>query len=155
MSMKDTSAPTESIARQIAAYGFDSFLDAADTQLKILDPESADHAILSYLRKYAVGLENAKPWQKIEEHLEEMGHDMIQKRFQNGLLQSSRRALYYIGSCNAGYFLFAKPSDVKATRAFYRRRIGKEKENWDALEFLATQLGFDRVDEQVPHLLGE
>lgn len=146
--MKVKTTPTESITRQISAYGFRSFLDAADTELKILEEGSVEHTILDYLRKHAVGSQNAKPWVKIEEHIEKLGHKMSQNKFQNGLVQRSRRSTFYIGSSHAGYFLFEKQLDVAATCAFYKGRIGKEQENWNSLLYLESQANFQKPDSR-------
>jgi hypothetical protein len=140
--MTTITTPTQSIQRQIDAYGFTDFIDAAKTQLKITDPDSADHAILDFLLKHGVGAENAKCWKQINEHLSGLGLKMPKNYFQTNMLQRSRRNTFYIGSCHKGFFLIAKQSDVDTTLAFYKGRIAKENANRDALLFLATQAKF-------------
>lgn len=137
--------PSETIKRKIDAYGFTNFIDAANTQLKLMASGTVDHAILEYLLKHAVGAENAKNWKQISGHLDNLGLKIPKNRFQNNLLQQSRRNTYFIGSSHKGFFIFEKPSDVEKALAFYNRRIDQEMANRDALRLLASKVDFARA----------
>jgi hypothetical protein len=140
--MKKHTSPLESIKRQYEAYGFTNFVDAAETHRKTLDPESFEHAILTFLLNHGVGLENAKSWKEISAHIRKQGHRITKNRFQIGLLQKSRRSLFYISSNNSGYFLCNRDSDVQANTSFYESRVAKERSHWDAILFLAARAKF-------------
>ena len=112
------------------------------TQLKLLTPGTSDYAILEFLLNSAVGVENAKTWKQISEHLDEFGLKIPKNSFQNGLLQRSRRNPFYIGSCNKGFFIIMTQADVDATCNFYRARTQQELANWDALRELAPKADF-------------
>ncbi|MES2920656.1 MAG: hypothetical protein V4819_03880 [Verrucomicrobiota bacterium] len=140
--MKYKNNPTQSIFRQIQAYGFNNFVEATETYLKVLDPESAEYVILEYLLTSAVGQENAKNWATINRHLKARNIKMTKNRWQTDYLQRSRRSRHYVGSSHAGYFIFGKQSDVEATVKFYLQRIAKEEEHLRSLIFAASKANF-------------
>lgn len=140
--MKNKSTAVQSIIRQISAYGFNNFVDATKTYLKVLDPESAEHVILEYLLTSAVGQENAKNWTAINRHLKARNIKMTKNKWQTDYLQLSRRSMHYVGSSHAGYFIFGKQSDVEATIKFYLQRIAKEEEHLRSLIFAASKANF-------------
>ena len=135
------------LSRQIEAYGFAGFIEAAKTQLKLMDPHSADHAILSFLLKNAIGAEKAKTWDEINAHLAKLGHRMTKNAFQTNLLKHSRRNLYFIGSNHDGYFLLRDMGDIMAVNGFYDGRIRKEMEHRETLQFLASQLPGEELED--------
>ena len=92
----------ENLIRQIQAYGFNGFIEAARTRLKLLDPKTPDHAILSYLLKNAIGAGKAKTWDEINAHLKKLGHKMTKNYFQTNLLKHSRRYTYFIDQATTG-----------------------------------------------------
>jgi hypothetical protein len=150
-------SPVDSIKRQYEAYGFKNFVEAAAVHAKTLDPETFEHAILTFLLAHGVGLEKARSWKEIAAHLRKKGFRITKNRFQTRLLQKSRSSLFYIGSSSAGYFLFEKDSDVLATVAFYDSRIAKEQSHrialfflWDRATFVETEPSEKVGDDQRP-----
>ena len=135
--------PVESIKRQIQADGFTTFAVATEKRLLYLEEGSAEHAILYYLMKHAMGVENAKNWDEIDAHLKTMGIHISKNRFQMKILQDSRSSRHYIGSCSKGFFIFKDSSDVTHTIDFYEKRIAKELRNLEALRYLAGRAQFD------------
>ncbi len=141
--MKNKPYPIDSIIRQHEAYGFVNFVEAAKTYLKTLVPGEVEHAILSYLLQSAVGMENAKNWKQISQHLKKHGHKLTKNKFQNNLLQSSRKSLFFIGSGCKGFFLFSSKHDVHSTLQFYDTRIATESSHRLALHYLSCHASFD------------
>ena len=143
---KHKNTPLEAIKRKLAAHGFTDFVTAAHTHRQSLDPGSYEYALITYLIENGVGMGNAKNWKQINAFLKKKGHRITKNNFQTKLLQLSRRSLFYIGSCNAGYFLFREDSDIAATLLFYQNRIAKEQAHMDALSFLAENAQFPPSD---------
>lgn len=135
-------SPTESIKRQIKAYGFTTFLDALNSQITVTDPHTEEYALLVYFRDNAVGVKNAKPWKAISAHLSKLGIKQSKNKFQNTLLKLSRRSRFYIASCHSGFFIINNQQDVAHASAFYDQHIGGEKAHWDALLYLASKAKF-------------
>ena len=113
------------------------FVAAARDRVRQLDKGDPERAILEFLLKHGVGVHNAKPWRIIERHLEGIGVEMTQVKFQQSILKATREGSIFIGSTDRdGYFLINDRGDVGRVREFYHRRIGKELANLQNLERL-------------------
>lgn len=130
-----------SLQRQIDAHGFGGFAQATATQIKLLPEGSADRLILEFLLKNAGGITNAKCWSKISKHLKANGASISKQKFQNNLLQKSRKSPFFIGSCHRGYFIIESARDVASALEFYNTRIRQEIKHRHTLEFLAKRCG--------------
>lgn len=127
----------DSLKRQIEAHGFENFTEAMETQIKLLEENTADRLILEYLLKNAKGAAKAKSWKRINAHLKANGIIHSKQMFQKMLLQRSRKSTYFIGSGYKGYFVIESPTDVAVVRDFYNTRMTKELQHLQTVEFLA------------------
>lgn len=103
--------------------------ESIDRILESIDSDSSHHAVLSYLRKHALGHKNAKPWKQILAHLKNLGFKMSKNAFQTGLLQASRKYGFFVASCANGFYLPKNASDFLPYESFMEKRIEGEQAN--------------------------
>lgn len=119
------------------------FERAAREQLRSMSRNDPDRTVLEYLVEHALGRHNAKAWPEIQAHLESLGIDMSQTRFQQGLLADTRSGSIFIGSNDhppaAGYFVIRDRADAEVAREFYLRRIAAQQINLERLNELIRE----------------
>jgi len=96
----------------------------------------------AYLMENAVGCAHAKAWPDVEAHLIQKGINMSKNTFQASVIKPSREGKVFIGSTDVdfkGYFIIAKLEDADVVRAWYKKRIAKERSNLDNLEKLIKE----------------
>src|SRR5260221_8452969 len=117
-----------------------AFLSEAQSFGATLKPAARE--AFNYLLNNAVGRSNAKTWTAIETHLTAKGLTMSKNTFQLSVIAPSRAAKLFIGSSDteiSGYFIIEAPADAAVTRSWYKKRILKEKENFDKLNDLMAE----------------
>lgn len=113
------------IAGTIPKHSHMPFREACESLLRELPAESANHKILEYLLKNAVGRKNLKSWTTIESDLKAEGATGLPSKedFQVDLLGMTRKGEAFIGSSPKGYFIIDSREDAYVTRDFYINRI--------------------------------
>jgi hypothetical protein len=85
------------------------FINDARAEVRRLPAGEPRRVILEYLLAHGVGVQNAKSWPRIAEHLEEHGIEMTREQFQQTILADTRAGTIFIGSNdhgpNRGFFL--------------------------------------------------
>lgn len=116
------------------------FVHAAREEVQRLREGEPTRVVLEYLLAHGVGVQNAKSWRRIAEHLEENDIEMTREQFQQTILAETRTGEIFIGSTdhgpNRGFFLIQDRGDAGTIREFYRRRIAAEEANLANLERL-------------------
>lgn len=116
------------------------FVNDARAEVRRLPADSPRRIVLQYLLDHGIGVQNAKSWARIAEHLEEHDIDITREQFQQTILADTRAGTIFIGSTdhgpNRGYFLIQDRGDAGTIREFYRRRIAAEQQNLGNLERL-------------------
>jgi hypothetical protein len=116
------------------------FVSAARDRVKQLKRDDPERVILQFLLNQGVGVDNAKPWPKIAQHLARRGIRMAKNTFQRGILKATRENDIFIGATDRhGYFLINDRGDADKMDEFYERRIKKERANLKNLRRLTNR----------------
>ena len=119
-----------------------NFLEEAKRYVATLRQGTKERVAIEYLLENAVGWENAKPWPEIKAHLDGQGVSMSKNTFQASVVVPSRAGKVFIGSTDRGikgYFIIAKAEDGRVMRAWYEKRINRERANLDNLSKLLKE----------------
>jgi hypothetical protein len=116
------------------------FLDAAKSAARKSPKGSAKRVVFKYLLKHAVGSKNAKTWNELKKEFRRHGVAVNKRKFQQGILNDSRKNSIFIGSNSRGYFLIQNRDDAMAMYGFYVRRVSAEWEKMQKLETLMRKL---------------
>src|SRR5437660_12883341 len=96
------------------------FIDDVDAAVAEREPDDPFRITLDYMRREAVGRQNAKPWPFIEVELAKNGLYMSPNQFQQTVLQETRSGTIFIGSTDhgpfRGCFLIADREDAEVAR---------------------------------------
>jgi hypothetical protein len=120
-----------------------NFAKAIDEWIDSEKNHTVNHAILCYLKRHALGSQNAKSWKEITAAL---GISMSKNSFQQGLLKNSRNGNLFIGSNDhgesSGYFLINSQKDAEVMMSWYVRRISVENRHLDHIRSLCRKTKF-------------
>ena len=78
------------------------FVSAAREEVSRQAVGSPMRVVLQYLLAHGIGVQNAKSWRRIEEHLKEQGIKMTREQFQQTILADTRAGTIFIGSNDHG-----------------------------------------------------
>ena len=122
------------------------FVDSARAAVQRLPQGDRTRVTLEYLLQNALGRHNARPWPKLEAHLNTHGINMSREEFQQTILAESRAGDIFIGSNDhgpgRGYFIIQDRADADVAREFYTRRIAAQQANLVRLDGLIQRHQF-------------